>query len=111
MIRRFSVFNSLERGIAEGPSGMDHETYPYESVVAACRRKRTEMTQRLSHFAQRVTEDRTLQVAVAIAVSSLWLTLALDDVRFLVLLLAGGVAIHRFQQLERDVVPDDDELF
>ena len=68
------------------------------------------MTQRLTHFAQRVTEDRTLQVAVAIAVASLWMALALDDVRFLVLLAAAGIAVRRFKQLERDFVPEDDDL-
>lgn len=68
------------------------------------------MTQRLLQFAQAVTEDRTLQVAVGLAVASLWLALALDDVRFLVLLAAAGVAVRRFKQLERDFVPDDDEL-
>ena len=68
------------------------------------------MTQRLLQFAQAVTEDRTLQVAVGLAVASLWLALALDDLRFLVLLAAGGIAVHRFRQLEREFVPDDEDL-
>jgi hypothetical protein len=68
------------------------------------------MTQRLLDFAHAVTEDRTLQVAVGLAVASLWLALALDDLRFLVLLAAAGIAVHRFKQLERDFVPDDDDL-
>jgi hypothetical protein len=88
---------------------MDH-VVKRESVVAAYRHGRNVMTQRLLQFAQAVTEDRTLQVAVGLAVASLWLALALDDVRFLVLLAAAGVAVRRFKQLERDFVPDDDEL-
>jgi hypothetical protein len=68
------------------------------------------MTQRLNHFAQVLTEDRTLQVAVGLAVASLWLALALDDLRFLVLLAAAGVAVRRFRELEREPTPDDDDL-
>ena len=34
----------------------------------------------------------------------------LDDLRFLVLLAVGGLAVHRFRQLEREFVPDDDDL-
>jgi hypothetical protein len=68
------------------------------------------MPQRLAHFAQALTEDRTLQVAVGLAVASLWLALALDDVRFLVLLAAAGVAFRRFREIEREPTPDDDDL-
>jgi hypothetical protein len=68
------------------------------------------MTQRLLDFAHAVTEDRTLQVAVGLAAASLWLALALDDVRFLVLFAAVGVAVKRFREIERDGVPDDDDL-
>jgi hypothetical protein len=68
------------------------------------------MPQRLIDFAQAVTQDRTLQIAVGLAVASLWLALALDDLRFLVLLAAGGVAVQRFRQLERELTPDDDDL-
>jgi hypothetical protein len=66
--------------------------------------------QRLLQFAHAVTEDRLLQVLVAVAVASLWLSLAFGDLRFLVLLGAAGVAIRRFRQLEREFVPDDDDL-
>ena len=68
------------------------------------------MTQRLLHFAHAVTEDRLLQVSVGLAAASLWLALALDDVRFLVLLAAAGVAAKRFREIERAGVPDDDDL-
>jgi L-asparagine transporter-like permease len=66
--------------------------------------------QRLLQFAHAVTEDRLLQVAVAVAVASLWFSLAFGDPRFLVLLAAAGVAVRRFHQLERDFVPEDDDL-
>jgi hypothetical protein len=65
--------------------------------------------QRLTHFMHAVTEDRILQLSVALAVASLWFALALGDVRFLVLLLAAVVAIRRFRRLERDVAPDGDD--
>jgi hypothetical protein len=65
--------------------------------------------QRLTHFMNAVTEDRILQLSVALAVASLWFALALGDVRFLVLLLAAVVAIRRFRRLERDVAPDSDD--
>jgi hypothetical protein len=68
------------------------------------------MTQRLFDFAHAVTEDRTLQVAVGLAAASLWLALALDDVRFLLLFAVAGIAVKRFRELERDGVPDDDDL-
>jgi hypothetical protein len=68
------------------------------------------MTQRLHDFAHAVTEDRTLQVAVGLAAASLWLALALADFRFLLLLAVAGVAVKRFRELERDGVPDDDDL-
>jgi hypothetical protein len=68
------------------------------------------MTQRLHDFAHAVTEDRTLQVAVGLAAASLWLALALADLRFLLLLAVAGVAVKRFRELERDGVPDDDDL-
>jgi len=45
-----------------------------------------------------------------LVVAALWFALALDDARFLLLLAAAGVAIRRFRQLERDFVPDDDDL-
>ena len=66
--------------------------------------------QRLLHFAHAVTEDRLLQVSVGVAVASLWFSLAFGDLRFLVLLAVAGVAIRRFRQLERDFVPEDDDL-
>jgi hypothetical protein len=65
--------------------------------------------QRLTHFMNAVTEDRILQLSVALAVASLWFALALGDVRFLVLLLAAVVAVRRFRRLERDVAPDSDD--
>jgi hypothetical protein len=65
--------------------------------------------QRLTHFMNAVTEDRILQLSVALAVASVWFALALGDVRFLVLLLAAVVAIRRFRRLERDVAPDSDD--
>ncbi len=67
-------------------------------------------SQRLLQFAHAVTEDRLLQVSVAVAVASLWFSLAFGDLRFLVLLAAAGVAVRRFRQLERDFVPEDDDL-
>ena len=66
--------------------------------------------QRLTRFAQETTHDRVLQLSVALVVAALWFALALDDARFLLLLAAAGVAIRRFRQLERDFVPDDDDL-
>jgi hypothetical protein len=63
----------------------------------------------LTHFMQAITEDHILQASVAIAGASLWFTLAFGDGRFLVLLPAAIVAVQRFRQLERDVVPDDDD--
>ena len=65
--------------------------------------------QRLMHFMNAVTEDRILQLSVALAVASLWFALALGDVRFLVFLLAAVVAIRRFRRLERDIAPDNDD--
>ena len=67
-------------------------------------------SQRLLQFAHAVTEDRLLQVSVAVAVASLWFSLAFGDLRFLVLLAAAGVAFRRFRQLEREFVPEDDDL-
>jgi len=65
--------------------------------------------QRLMLFTHAVTEDRILQLSVAVVVASLWFTLAFGDARFLALLLATVVAVWRFRQLERDFVPDDDD--
>jgi hypothetical protein len=64
---------------------------------------------RLTHFMNAVTEDRILQVSIAIAVASLWLAVAFGDGRFLVLLPAAVVAVRRFRRLEREVVPDDED--
>ena len=64
---------------------------------------------RLAHFMNAVTEDRILQVSLALAAASLWLTVAFGDGRFLVLLPAGVVAVRRFRRLEREFVPDDDD--
>jgi hypothetical protein len=64
----------------------------------------------LRRFAQAATEDRVLQGSVVVVVASLWFSLAFGDVRFLVLLAAAGVAVRRFRQLEREFVPDDDDL-
>jgi hypothetical protein len=65
--------------------------------------------QRLMRFMHAVTEDRILQVSLAVAVASLWFTLAFGDGRFLVLLPVAVVAIRRFRRLERDFAPDDDD--
>jgi hypothetical protein len=65
--------------------------------------------QRLAHFMQAVTEDRILQLSVALAVASLWFALAFGDGRFLVLFPAAVVAVRRFHRLERDLAPEDDD--
>ncbi len=65
--------------------------------------------QRLIRFIEAITEDHILQVSVALAAASLWLTLAFGDGRFLVLLPAAIVAVQRFRQLESEVVPDEDD--
>jgi hypothetical protein len=48
-------------------------------------------------------------VSVAVAVASLWLTVAFGDGRFLLLLPAAVIAVRRFRRLERDFAPDDDD--
>jgi hypothetical protein len=64
---------------------------------------------RLTHFMNAVTEDHILQVSVAIAAASLWLTVAFGDGRFLLLLPAAIVAVRRFRRLEREFVADEDD--
>lgn len=66
-------------------------------------------TQRLMLFMDAITEDHILQVSVALAGASLWLTLAFGDGRFLVLLPAAIVAVQRFRELEQKVPPDEDD--
>jgi hypothetical protein len=55
-----------------------------------------------------LTEDRILQLSVAAVLASLWLTLALADVRFLVLLPAAVVVVKRVRRLEREAAAADD---
>jgi hypothetical protein len=65
--------------------------------------------QHLAHFMDAVTQDRILQLSVALVVASLWFALAFGDGRFLVLFPAAVVAVRRFRRLERDLASDDDD--
>ena len=64
---------------------------------------------RVSVFMQAVTEDRVMQLSLGLAFAALWLTLALGDFTFLLLLPAAVVAVRRFRRLEQSFTPHDDD--